>query len=122
MKISDHHLLYKSPKIKCSNRPLVTYLIDINCGYFLTSANGTVTFVPILEDTISELPSFQTTRIHGYDDWLLTHSDQLEPYTMLEIFCDVHDTMQELKYLQMEMGNVFLGIDRALGATLKSMT
>ena len=78
--------------------------------------------MPILEDTISELPSFQTTRIHGYDDWLLTHSDQLEPCTMLEIFCDVHDTMQELKDLQMEMGNVFLGTDRALGATLKSMT
>ena len=41
----------------------------------------------VLEDTVSELPSFQTTRIHGYEDRLLTHyPDKLEPYTMLEIF------------------------------------
>ena len=46
----------------------------------LISANGTITPMPVLEDTISELPYFQTTRIHGYDDQLLTHSsDRLEP-------------------------------------------
>ena len=68
LKISDRHLLYKSPKIKCINRPLATYLKDINSTYFLISANGTITPMPILEDTISELPYFQTTLIHGYDD------------------------------------------------------
>ena len=47
---------------------------------FLISTNGTITPIPVLEDTISELPYFQTTRIHGYDDQLLTHSsDRLEP-------------------------------------------
>ena len=52
--------------------------------------------MPVLEDTISELPYFQTTRIYGYGDRPLTHSpDRLEPYTMLEIFSDVHDAMQE---------------------------
>ena len=36
---------------------------------------------------ISELPYFQTTRIHDYDDRLLTHSpEKVEPYTMLEFF------------------------------------
>ena len=35
LKRSDRHLLSKSPKIKCSNRPLVTYLKDINGTYFL---------------------------------------------------------------------------------------
>ena len=51
LKISNHHLLSRSPKIKCSNRPLVTYLKDINGTYFLISANGTITPVPVLEDT-----------------------------------------------------------------------
>ena len=52
LKISNHHhLLSRSPKIKCSNRPLVTYLKDINGTYFLISANGTVTPVSVLEDT-----------------------------------------------------------------------
>ena len=53
---------------------------------------STVNSVPVLEDTISELPYYQTTQIYGYDDRLLTHSpDKLEPYTMLEIFSHVHD-------------------------------
>ena len=127
LKISDHHLLSKSPKIKCSNRPLVTYLKDINGTYFLISANGTFTPVPVLEDTASQLPTFQTTRIHGhgYDNRLLTHSsDKLEPYTMLEIFSNVHDAMQELKDLQIdnENGDTLFGIGKALGATLQSVT
>ena len=89
MKISDPRLLFKSPKIKCINRPLATYLKDINGTYFLISANGTTTPMPVLEDTISELPYFQTTRIHGYDDRL--HGG----------------------------GDTLLGIGRALGATLE---
>ena len=81
---------------ECINRPLATYIKDINGTYFLISANGTITLMPVLEDTISELPYFQTTRIYGYGDRPLTHSpDRLEPYTMLEIFSDVHDAMQE---------------------------
>ena len=78
----------------------------------------------VLKDTISELPYFQTTHIHGYDDWLLTHPpDKLEPYTMLEILSDVHDAIQELKDLQMDHGDgdTLLGIVRALGATLESV-
>ena len=109
-------------KIKCINRPLATYRKDTNGTYFLISANGTITPMPVLEDTISELPYFQTTRIHGYDDQLLTHSsDRLEPWTMLEIFSNVHDAMQELKEFQMNHGNhdTLLGIGRALGATLE---
>ena len=124
LKISDGHLLYKSPKIKCNNRPLATYLKDINGTYFLISANSTVTPTPVLGDTISELPYFQTTRIHGYDDRLLTHSpDKLEPYTMLEIFSDVHDAMQEAKSLQMdhEHGDTLQGISKAQGTTLESV-
>ena len=124
LKISDPHLLFKSPKIKCINRPLATYLKDINGTYFLISANGTTTLMLLLKDTISELPYFQTTHIHGYDDRLLIHPpDKLEPYTMLEIFSDVHDAMQELKDLQMDHGDgdTLLGIVRALGATLESV-
>ena len=52
-----------------------------------------------------------------------THSpDKLEPYTMLEIFSDVHDAMKELKDLQMDNGDggTLLGIGRALGPTLQS--
>ena len=94
LKISGRNLLYKSPKIKCINRPQATYFKDINGTYFLISANGTITPMPVLEDTISELSYFQTLRIHGYDDRLLTHSpNKLEPYTMLEIFSDVCDAM-----------------------------
>ena len=103
LKISDHHLLSSSPKIKCFNRPLITYLEDSNGTYFLISANGTITPVSVLEDTTPDPPVFQTTRLHGYDNQLLTHSpDKLEPYTMLEIFSNVHDAMQELKDLQMD--------------------
>ena len=42
---------------------------------------------------------------------------------MLEIFSEVHDAMEELKDLQMDNGNghTLLGIDRALGVTLKSV-
>ena len=72
----------------------------------------------------SELPYFQKTRIHGYDDRLLTHSpDKLKPYTMLEIFSDVRDAMQELKDLQIAHGDgdTLLGIGKALGATLESV-
>ena len=78
----------------------------------------------VLEDTISELPYFQTTQIHGYDDRLLIHSsDKLEPYTMLEIFFDVHDAVQELKDLKMDHGDgdSLLDIGKALGATLESV-
>ena len=79
LKISDRHPLYKSPKIKCNNKPLTTYLKDINGTYFLISANGTIMPMTVLTDTNSELPYFQTTRIHGYDDRLLTHSpDKLD--------------------------------------------
>ena len=103
---------------------MATYLKDINATYFLISANSTVTPTPGLGDTISELPYFQTTRIHGYDDRLLTHShDKLEPYTMSEIFSNVHNAMQELKDLQMDHGDgdTLLGIGKALGATLESV-
>ena len=79
LKIFDRHPLYKSPKIKCNNKPLATYLKDINGTYFLIAANGAVTPMPVIKDTISELPYFQTTRIHGYNDQLLTHSpDKLD--------------------------------------------
>ena len=103
---------------------MATYLTDINGMYCIVSANATVMSMPVLEDTISELPYFQTTRIHGYDDQLLTHShDKLEPYTMSEIFSNVHDAMQELKDLQMDHGDgdTLLGIGKALGATLESV-
>ena len=123
LKISDLHLLYRSSKIKFISRPLPTYLKDINDTYFLISANGTITPM-VLEDTISELPYFQTTRIHGYDDRLLIHSpDKLKPYTMLEIFSDVHDAVQELKDLRMDHGDgdSLLDIGKALGATLESV-
>ena len=61
LKIYDRHLLHKSPETKCINRPLATYLKDINGTYFLISANGTITPMPVLEDKTSELPYFQTT-------------------------------------------------------------
>ena len=51
-RISNCHLLYKSPKIKCNNRTLATYLKDINGTYFLISANGTITSAPVLEDNL----------------------------------------------------------------------
>ena len=123
LKISDRHLLSTSPKIKCSIRPLIIYLKDSNGTYFLISANGTVTPVPVLEDVAPELPALQTMRLHGYDNWLLTHfPDKLEPYTVLEIFSNIHDTMQELRDLQMdnEDDDTLLGTGRALGATLQS--
>ena len=125
LKICDCHLLYKDPKIKCNKSPLVTYIKDINGIYFFISTNCIVTSTPVLEDTISELVYFQTTRIHDNDDWLLTHSsDKLEPYKMLEIFSNVHDAIQELKDLQMDNGDgdTLLGIGTALGATLKSVS
>ena len=62
--------------------------------------------MPVLEDAISELPYFQTTRIQGYDDQLLTCSpDKLGPYTMLEIFSNVHNAMQKLKDLHLDNGD-----------------
>ena len=62
--------------------------------------------MPVLEDAISELPYFQTTRIQGYDDRLLTRSpDKLEPCTMLEIFSNVHNAMQKLKDLHLDSGD-----------------
>ena len=81
--------------------------------------------MPVLDDIISELPYFQATRIHGFGDQLLTHApDKLEPYTKLEFFSDVHDTMQDLKALKMnhEDGCTLLGIGRVLGATFESVT
>ena len=78
----------------------------------------------VLEDTISELPYFQATRIHGYENRQLTHSpEKMEPYSMLEISTDVHDAMQESKDLQMEQGDgdTLLGIGKGLGATLESV-
>ena len=78
----------------------------------------------VLKNTISELPYFQTTRIHRYNNRPLTHSpDKLELYAMLEIFSNVHDAMQELKDLQMDNGDrvTLLGIGRALGVTLESV-
>ena len=48
LKISDRELLRKNPRIKYINRPLATYLKDIYGTYFLISANGTVTFMPVL--------------------------------------------------------------------------
>ena len=77
----------------------------------------------VLEDATLDPPAIQTTQLHRYDNRLLTHSpDKLEPYSMLEIFSNVHDAMQELKDLQMHNGdgNTLLGIGRALGATLQS--
>ena len=107
LKISDRHLLSSSPKIKCNNRPLITYLKDSNGTYFLISANGTVTPVSALESTTPGLPAFQTTRHHGYDNQLLTHSpDKLESYTMLQIFSNIHDGMQELKDFKMDNGEM----------------
>ena len=125
LKISDRHLLHNGPKIKCNNRPFGDYLKDTNGTYFLISVNGTVTPMPVSDDIISELPYFQATRIHGHDDRLLTHTpDKLEPYTELEFFSDVHDTMQDLKALQMNHGDgwTLLGIGKVLGATLESVT
>ena len=80
--------------------------------------------MPVLEDTVSELPYFHKTRIHDYDDRLLTHSPwKLEPYTILQIFSAVHDTMQGLEDLQMDLGDfdTLLGIGKALGATPESV-
>ena len=80
--------------------------------------------MPVLEDTISELPYFQTTQIYGCDGRLLTHSsNKLEPFTALDIFSDVHDAMQELKDLQVDHGDgdMLLGIGKGLRATLGSV-
>ena len=81
--------------------------------------------MPVLEDTISKkLLYFQTTQIHGYVDWLLTHSpDKLEPYMILGIFSDIYNSMQELKDLQMDNGDgdTLLGAGRALVSTLESV-
>ena len=77
-----------------------------------------------LEDTISELPYFQTARNHCYDDRLITYCvENLEPYTMLEFFSEVHDAMQELKDLHMDNGDrdTLMKIGRDLGATLESV-
>ena len=34
LKLSDRHLISKSPKIKCISRLLANYLKDVNCTYF----------------------------------------------------------------------------------------
>ena len=120
LKISDRQLLYKSQKIKCNNRPLTTYLKDINCIYFLISANGTIMPIPVLEDTISELPYFQATQIHGYDNRLLTDSlDKLEPYTMLELFSDLHNAGNKRPPNGSWGWRHVMGIGKALGATFE---
>ena len=78
----------------------------------------------VLEDTASELPYFQTTRIHGYDERLITHSpEKLKPSTMLEFSSDINDVMQEVKDLQMdhEDGDTLRGIGKSLAATLESV-
>ena len=49
--------------MKCSNRPLA---LTSRISMVYISANDTVTPMPVLEDTISELTYFQTTRIYGY--------------------------------------------------------
>ena len=125
LKIIDHYLLWKGPKFKFKSRLLLKYLRDINVTYFLISSKGTTTLMSVLDDTVSELPYFKTTLIYGYKNQLLTHSpNQLKPYAMLEYLWDVHDAVQELKDLQMDNGDgdTLLGISRAVGNTLESVT
>ena len=43
LKIADHHLLPRSPKIECINGPLVAYVKNINGTYFLILDNSTIT-------------------------------------------------------------------------------
>ena len=120
MEIADHHVVCKSPKIKCIKRPLVKLRKNINVTHFLISPNSTIAPMSALDYTFFKF----TTPIHRHDNLFLTHSlDQLESYTLFEIFSDVHDAMQELKDLQMdsEDGDMLLEIWRGLGATLESV-
>ena len=120
MEIADHHVVCKSPKIKCIKRPLVKLRKNINVTHFLISPNSTIAPMSALDYTVFKF----TTPIHRHDNLFLTHSlDQLESYTLFEIFSDVHDAMQELKDLQMdsEDGDMLLEIWRGLGATLESV-
>ena len=62
LRITDRHLLSKSPVIKCKNRPPVTYLKAENGSYFLIEANGIIIPKSVMNDTANEMKSFKSTQ------------------------------------------------------------
>ena len=117
---SDRQLVMKSAKIPCSKRTPRTYIKDVNGKYHMILANGTILCASIKKETVHTTTT-KFKQLLGYSEKLLSkHPKPLDPYSMLNIFTDIQDAMQEVKNLQTEHGDgdVLVGIGKALGKAI----
>ena len=103
VQIVNKHLLSRIPLLKCIRRSFLTYLKDAHNTYYQIIAASNISIATIKTDSSVELHWWQSKRIPGYNERLLTQfSDWLKPEARLNIFSYVHDTIHELKYIQTE--------------------
>ena len=122
LRLTDHQIMENSHKINCSKRPAITYLKNKEGTYDLIDKEGNITqTIPVKQfkrTTFIKIP-----KIRGYDIRMITKPPHhLAPYSMLNIFSEIHDAMEEVKELQVQQGegNVLMGIGRALGSAIQT--
>ena len=122
LRLTDRQIMENSHKINCSNRPTITYLKNQEGSYDVIDKEGNVTKT-IPAKQFKGTNFLQLPKIRGYDPRMIIKPPQhLAPYSMLNIFSEIHDAMQEVKELQMQHGegNVLMGIGRALGSAIQA--
>uniref|UniRef100_A0A7M5XFT0 Reverse transcriptase n=1 Tax=Clytia hemisphaerica TaxID=252671 RepID=A0A7M5XFT0_9CNID len=121
LRLIDRHVVEKSHKINCSERPPVTYLRNEEGSYDVIDKEGNITKV-IPKKQFKGRNFVKLPKIRGWDPRMIRKPPQhLAPYSMLNIFSEIHDAMEEVKQLQMQHGNgdLLTGIGVGLGGILE---
>ena len=74
LQIANKHLLSSIPLLKYIRRPFVTYLKDVRNTYYHAIAAGNNSVATIKTDNFTQSHCWQSKRIRGYEERLLTQS------------------------------------------------
>ena len=125
LEINDKRLVTASPRIPCDQRSQHTYLEDIiTHDIYEVSANGHVRIQELKSEHVKATPDNPIPMLRGYDERMVESRPQkLEPYSVLQIMSETHETIQTLQVLSDTQGggDVLTGIGKGLGASLNAV-
>ena len=122
LRLTDRQVMDKSHKINCSERPPVTYLQNTDGSYDVIDRDGNVTKATPKKQ-FKGANFVKLARIRGYDSRMIQKPPHhLAPYSMLNIFTEIHESMEEMRRIQMEHGNgnLLTGIGVGLGGIIQA--
>ncbi|MEO0683466.1 MAG: reverse transcriptase domain-containing protein [Cyanobacteria bacterium J06649_11] len=122
LRLTDRQVMENSHQINCSKRPTITYIKNKEGTYDVIDKEGNITQT-IPAKQFKKTAFVKIPKIRGYDIRMITKPPHhLAPYSMLNIFSEIHDAMEEVKEIQVQQGegNLLMGIGKALGSAIQS--